>query len=285
MILSLIKRNLKLYFRDKISVFFSMLGVLIVLVLYLVFLANLFSSDIANIGYGLDPGEFIDNWIMAGVISVTTVTTTLGAYGVMINDNQTKIVNDFKVSPIKRSSLVLSYVLSSVLVGLIMSIFALCFAEAYILVYGGAIMRFSAIIKALGIILLSVLMSSSVIFFIIAFIKSSNAFAAISTVFGSIVGFLMGVYVPIGTLQGAASVIRAFPFAHTAVLMRQVMIQGTLPNGVNLDDLPDGVKQALGIEFAYGDFIMPASLHILLMLAVTILFFGLGVIAFSRKRK
>lgn len=285
MILSLIKRNIKLYFRDKTTVFFSMLGVLIVLVLYLVFLANIFSNDVTNIGHGLDPGEFINNWIMAGVISVTTVTTTLGAYGVMINDNEMKIVNDFKVSPIKRSSLVLSYVLSSVIVGLIMSVFALCFAEAYILVNGGTIMRLSAIIKALGIIHLSVLMSSSVIFFIIAFIKTSNAFAAISTVFGSIVGFLMGVYVPIGTLQGAASVIRAFPFAHTAVLMRQVMIQGILPIGVNLDDLPAGVKQALGIEFAYGDFVMPASIHILLMLAVTILSFGLGVIAFSRKRK
>ncbi len=285
MILSLIKRNLRLYFRDKASVFFSLLAVLIVLILYLAFLANIFKNDVTDIGYGIDPRAFIDNWIMAGGISVTTVTTTLGAFGIMINDNATGIVNDFKVSPIKRSSLVLSYVISSLIVGLIMSVFALVFAETYILVSGGVIMRFSAIIKTLGIILLSVLMSSSVIFFLIAFIKTNNAFVAISTVFGSIVGFLMGVYVPIGTLQGAASVIRAFPFAHTAVLMRQAMIQGTLPAGISLGDLPDGVKQALGIEFAYGNFIMPFYVHVLLMLGVTVLFFGLGVIAFSKKRK
>jgi multidrug/hemolysin transport system permease protein len=285
MIKSLVKRNLKLFFRDRASVFFSMLGVLIILVLYLGFLANLFKNDIANTGLGLDANEFINSWIMAGVISVTTLTTTLGSYGIMINDNAAKIVNDFKVSPIRRTSLVLSYVISSFIVGVIMSIFALAFAEAYILVSGGAIMSFSAIIKAVGIILLAVLMSSSVIFFIIAFIKSNNAFGAISTVFGSVVGFLMGVYVPIGNLTGVDGVIRAFPFAHTAVLMRQIMIADILPEGVTLDNLGPELKQFLGIEFAYNDLVMPVYGHILIMLGVTVIFIILGVIVFSRKRK
>jgi|AntAceMinimDraft_18_1070375.scaffolds.fasta_scaffold00879_13 multidrug/hemolysin transport system permease protein len=285
MILSLIKRNLKLYFRDKMTVFFSMLGVLIILVLYLGFLGNIFARDLADIGYGIDGDVFINNWIMAGVISVTTITTTLGSYGIIINDNATKIVNDFKVSPIKRSTLVLSYVVSSFIVGVIMSIFALFFAQLYILVSNGVIMSFNAIIKSLGIIILSVLMSSSVIFFIIAFVKSNNAFGAISTVFGSVVGFLMGVYVPIGTLQGAAGLIKTFPFAHTAVLMRQVMIGGSLPEGITLEDLGPEIKQALGIEFAYNDVVMPVYGHILIMLGVTVLFIILGVIAFSRKRK
>jgi len=167
---------------------------------------------------------------MACVICVTTKTTTLGSYDIIINDNATTIINDFMVSPIKKSTLVLLYVVNSFVIGVIMSIFVLCFAQLYILVSSGAIMCFNAIIKSLGIILLSVLMSSSVIFFIIAFVKSNNAFGANSTVFGSVFGFLMGVYVPIGTLHGVAGVIKAFPFAHSAVLMRQAMIGGSLPD-------------------------------------------------------
>ena len=38
MILNLVKRNLKLYFRDKVSVFFSLLGVFIIIGLYVIFL-------------------------------------------------------------------------------------------------------------------------------------------------------------------------------------------------------------------------------------------------------
>lgn len=285
MILSLIKRNLRLYFRDKATVFFSMLSVIIILVLYLVFLKDIIAPDATDMGGGLDAQLFINSWIMAGVISVTTITTTLGSYGTIINDNVTKIVQDFKVSPIKRSSLVLAYVISSFIVGVIMSVFALVFAEFYILVTGGTIMSFGAIIKSLGIILLSVLMSSSVIFFIIAFIKSNNAFGAISTVFGSIVGFLMGVYVPIGTLKGAAGVIKVFPFSHSAVLMRQVMIKGILPEGMTLDDLGPEVKQDLGIEFVYNGVVMPSYVHVLILIGVTVIFTVLGVIVFSKKRK
>ncbi len=40
-ILALTKRNCLCYFRDKASVFFSLLGVLIVILLYLIFLTDM----------------------------------------------------------------------------------------------------------------------------------------------------------------------------------------------------------------------------------------------------
>lgn len=284
MILSLVKRNLKLYFRDKASVFFSLLGVIIVLFLYLVFLGDLVSGGISDLP-GMEAATFVNSWIMGGVIAVTTVTTTLGAFETLVADRERGIINDFKVSPIKRSSLVLSYVISSLIVGVIMSLFAFTFAEGYILLSGGDLLSFNAIIKALGLIILSVLMSSAVIFFIISFIKSSNAFGAISTVFGSIVGFLMGVYVPLGNLGTVASLVKAFPFAHTAVLMRQVLIYDSLTESAREIPEIDGLLDFLGIQFKFGNHLVTVTEHILLMLGITIIFFLLGILSFSKKRK
>lgn len=283
MILSLIKRNLKLYFRDKMSVFFSMLGVFIIILLFVLFLGDLMLGYVPSSveGSGVNIRFLMDSWIMAGVITVATITTTLGAYGTIVNDYSTGVINDFKVSPIKRTSLVLSYIISSCVVGFIMSTFSLIFAEIYIISAGGELMSFVGFIKVFGIIILSVLMSSSIVFLIIAFVKSNNAFGAVSTVFGSIIGFLMGVYIPIGGLPtGIQGLIKFFPFAHSAVLLRQVMMS----EAMDLSLMPQSFLQFTGVNFVYNNTIFPVFGHILLILGVTIVFFGLGVIVTSRKR-
>ena len=285
MILGLIKRNLKLYFRDKATVFFSMMGVFIIIMLYLVFLGDMMVSyavSEVSESSGIDVRYLMDSWIMAGVITVATITTTLGSYGTLVMDNTTKVINDFKVAPIKRSSIVFAYVLSSVVVGVIMSVLSLAFAEFYIIISGGDLLSFGALVKIIGIIILSVVMSSSIVFLIIYFVKSNNAFGAVSTVFGSTIGFLMGVYIPIGNLpSGVQSIIKFLPFAHPAVLMRQVM----MTEAVDLSYMPDEFLDFTGVQFKYGNVILPAWGHILAILGTAIIFFILGVIVFSRKRK
>ncbi|XMB72744.1 ABC transporter permease [Mycoplasmatota bacterium WC30] len=285
MIISLIKRNLKVYFRDRLSVFFSMLGVFIIIMLFLLFLGDMMVNyAMAEISeeFGVNIRFLMDSWIMAGVVTVATITTTLGAYGVMVMDNSSNVIYDFKVSPIKRSTLVLSYILSAFLVGIIMSSVSLAFGEVYILVSGGKLLSFLGFIKTFGVIMLSVIMSASIIFFIISFVKSNNAFGAVSSVFGSIIGFLMGVYIPLGNLPiGLQSIIKFFPFAHPAVLMRQTM----MAEAVDLSYMPEEFMLFTAVNFKYNDIILPVYGHILIILGISILFFVLGVLVISRKRK
>ena len=77
------KRNLKVFFRDRASVFFSLLAVFIVLGLYAAFLRSTLTRGLEHI-----PGaEFLmDSWTMAGLLAVTSLTTTLGAAGVLVDD-------------------------------------------------------------------------------------------------------------------------------------------------------------------------------------------------------
>lgn len=47
--ISLIKRNLKLFFRDKTSVFFSLLAVFIIIGLYVLFLGNMMTKNLEDL--------------------------------------------------------------------------------------------------------------------------------------------------------------------------------------------------------------------------------------------
>ena len=56
------KRNLKVFFRDRPAVFFSLLSSVIMIGLYVLFLGDVYTSDLKNLQKA---GEMMDNWIMA----------------------------------------------------------------------------------------------------------------------------------------------------------------------------------------------------------------------------
>ncbi len=280
MILQLMKRNLKLYFRDKVSVFFSLLGVFIIIGVYVMFLGKMmvdYTEDLV----GTNSRYLMISWIMAGVISVTTITTCNGAFGIMVEDIALKRMRDFKVSPIKRWQLVLSYVLSAMVVGLIMSILTLLLSELYIYVDGGKILSFSALMKVLGLILISVFSSSAMIFMIMSFIKSQNAFGTASSIIGTLIGFLTGIYIPLGNLpSGVQTIIKFFPLSHSGVMLRQVMMNEAL----SLEYLPDEFKIFLGVNFEIGGEFISNFIHIAYLFVSGVIFYLIAIIIVSKKR-
>ena len=280
MIFSLVERHIKLYFRDKASVFFSMLSVLIIIGLYVLFLGELVKGSGSAAG---DAARFLtDSWIMAGVIATATVTTTLGALGQMVDDLARKINRDFETAPIKRWMIVLSYILSSITIGILMSLFTFALAEVYIVIYGGEVVSFLAFIKMLGIIVLSTITSSSFLFFFVSLVKTMNAFSVISTIVGTLIGFLMGIYVPIGILPTAIQyVIKVFPPSHAASLMRQIMINEV----IDLSYLSTDTLQELGIRFFFGDTFLSPLVSILLLIGTTVVFFGISVWVLSKRKR
>ena len=79
------KRNLMVFFRDKSAVFFSLLSALIIVALYALFL-----GDTMTQGYEAVPEvrALMDSWIVAGILAITSITTTMGAYGTMVDEFQ-----------------------------------------------------------------------------------------------------------------------------------------------------------------------------------------------------
>lgn len=283
MIWTLALRQLKLYFRDKVSVFFSLLSVMIIIGLYVLFLGDIVSS-----GQGQDYRTMMDQWIMSGVIGVSGFTTTLGAFGILVDDKTKKIDRDFIVAPIKPTVRVLAYLLSALIIGTLMSLVTLVFAQIYILVYGGPLLTLLELVMVFALIILNVLTSSSIVFLLIIFIKTATTFSTVSTIVGTIIGFVMGIYVPIGNLPGAVqTVIKFFPTSHAAVLFRTVMMERSLDQ-VFLN-APSGerasVEALLGVRYFINGQVMPLYAHILILAGTMIIFFSAAVLVLRYKKQ
>ena len=281
---NLAERNLRLFFRDKSTVFFSLLAVIIIIGLYVLFLGDTIAKDMTEIN---DARFLMDSWIMGGLLAVTSVTTTLGAFGTMVEDRAKGNAKDFYASPLKRYQIAGGYVISSFMVGIIMCVITFVLAEIYIVANGGELLPVLGIVKVFGLILLSVLSSSAMVFFLVSFFSSTNAFATASTVIGTLIGFLTGIYIPIGNLPDAVQlVVKIFPVTHAGVLFRQVFMSEPLETAFG--DLPANAgasfREELGIILKFGDQTFQAGGHILVLVGVTVIFFGLAVWNISRKK-
>ncbi len=279
------RRNLKVFFRDKSSVFFSMLAVLIVLGLYVLFLGdqlvNSFKDEVSG------ASRLMDSWIMAGILAITPVSTTLGSFGAIVNDKAKKIYKDFRSSPITSRSLAGGYILSSFCIGCITSLFALVVIEIYFGIKGYGLLSAVQLLQILGTILISVLVSSSMMYLVVSLFNSQNAFATASTIVGTLIGFITGIYLPIGsTDQSIQYVIEFFPISHAASLFRKILMCDPMKD--SFSGAPASAKTdfmlEMGIEFKAFDHTFTTLESIGYMLLATLIFYALGIFITSRKK-
>lgn len=279
------KRNIKLFFRDKSAVFFSLLSVFIIISLYALFLGDVWTNNLAEIS---NARALIDFWIMAGLIAVTSVTTTMGSFGILVDDKARKISKDFYSSPVKRSHLVAGYVISSFIIGVLMSIVAFILAQIYLLIGGGEMLSTIAIIKSFGLILLSTFTNTAIVLFIVSFFKSQNAFVTASTVIGTLIGFLTGIYLPIGNLSGLIQgIVKLFPVSHAVLLFRQVIMEEQL--SIAFGNAPEqyltDFNEMMGVTFRFGDYTLTPLVSIIILIITGLLFYSLSIWNLSRKNK
>ncbi len=278
-------RNLKIFFRDRAAVFFSLLSALIIIGLYVLFLGDMLTSGMKAI-----PGSrfLVDSWIMAGLLSVTSITTTMGAFGIMVEDKHKKTVKDFTASPVRRSTLAGGYVISSFIIGVVMTVITFALAEGYIVIYGGQLLDTARLVKLLGVMLLSVISSTAFVFFLVTFFKSNNAFATASMLLGTLIGFLTGVYIPVGELPEAVQyVIKFFPVSHASLLFRQVMMEAPLQTafaGAPVQIVKD-FRESMGVSYSFGGVEASTALSLWVLAGTAVLFFLLATWNLSRKSK
>lgn len=279
------KRNLLLFFRDKSAVFFSLLAVFIIIGLYALFLGDVWASEfteIENIRF------LMDSWIMAGLLAVTSVTTTMGAFGTLVSDREKKIIKDFNSSPVSRSSIAGGYVVSAFLIGCIMSVVALVLVEFYIVASGGKLLPAMTFVKVLALILICTLANTAIVFLVVSFFKSNNAFATASTVIGTLIGFVTGIYVPIGSLPDTVQfVIKVFPISHAVSIFRQVIMDVPLSEafaGAPTETVIEFEKM-MGVTYYFGDYKVTAWISILILIVTTVICFGLALWNMTRKKK
>lgn len=279
----MVKRNLKIYFQDKAAVFFSMLSVIIIFALYIFFIGDSISSGLKFLPH---PNRLMRAWMLAGMLASASITTSLGAYGVMISDRENKTIKDFYSSPVSRRQIAGGYIITGFIISIIMSIFTLIFGEIYMGMIGGAVLDMDILLKLFGVIVLSAFASSAIASFIISFLKTNSAYSAASMIVGTLIGFLVGAYIPIGNLpENVQWLVKYFPCAHSAVLYRQLLMESSIKE--NFANQPAAVlketKEILGVVFVYNGHTASAWMSVVALLITGVVFYLLAVLVLIRK--
>jgi len=224
---SLVKRHLLVFLRDKWSVFFSLLSVIIVILLYTLFLIQMHESGLPEPMQGTTEAKHLTyTWLFSGVLMVSTVTVPLGFLGIMIRDRSERISNDFYVTPLKRLSITLSYLIAAFVITFTLGVFNLVVGQVIVYLNASAWLSPLALVKILGLTGLSSALFTSMLYTIVTFLKTQNAHGTMSSIVGTLVGFLAGLYVPIGAFGNAFQTFLSFtPFMQVSALFRTVYME------------------------------------------------------------
>jgi multidrug/hemolysin transport system permease protein len=287
-VLAIVRRNLQIFFRDRLNVFFSLLGAVILFGLYTLFLGNLQIADLADSLPGATTGEvqaFVDSWMFAGIVLITTVTTGLGGLAVLVDDDQSGRFRDFLVAPLRRGQLVLGYLLSAAAVAVILSVVVLILSVVYLGVLRGTWFSPAAIVRSLMIVVLSCVAFTAFSALIVSFVRTNGAFSGLATIVGTVLGFIAAAYIPIGAFpETVASVVAALPFAQAGMLLRREFSEGTL--ATITADAPGAevpLRAFYGLDLTIGDWAVPAWFVIGVLVAITLVCTILSAVRIRRR--
>lgn len=294
----LLKRNMLLYLRDYVSVFFSILSMLIVLALMVIFLGDMNSDNIvdilAQLGGARDTAAdrknaayLVQMWTLAGILEVNAVSIPMTIMGIMVSDAQTNKLASFYLTPVKRIHITLGYILSSWIIGTGMCILTLAVGELYMALCGHPLLDIAACLSLLWMILLNTLVYAAVAYLLAVCVRSESAWSSILTIAGTLVGFVGAIYLPMSMLpDGVCKVLKCLPVLHGAAMMRTVCTEDAIAR--TFDGLPeiagDMFREQMSVSVFWGEHEISLQYQVLFLAICATIAIGLAA-AISKRRR
>lgn len=291
-------RNLKNYFKDKGAVFFSLLSMIIVICLMTFFLGDMNIESIKNLLLQFPGRDAVADeknaellvfvWTCAGIISINAVTVTMAVYSVMIKDRASGRINAIYTSPMSRTAIAGGYIASSFIASVCVCVLTL-FAIELIGVQKGMTF-FPAVIhiRLFGMIAMNSFTYAAFMYLMVLLAKTEGAWSGMGTVIGTLVGFLGGIYIPVGALsETVGSIIKCTPVIYGTAMFRTVMTEDILTK--TFQGLPDEViaeycdVMGISLKFFGKEIGTPEEWLILLLCGIIFLITGVAFLKYSRK--
>ena len=230
-----VKRNTKLFFKDKGLFFTSLITPLILLVLYATFLSGVYESTFEQIfsAMGSNVSDkalsgLVGGQLMSSLLAVSCVTVSFCSNMLMVQDKVSGAYKDLMITPLKRSKLALSYYLSTTISSLIICYIALVACLIYV-AFVGWFLSFSDIILLIIDVLIMVTFGTAISSVINYFLSSQGQISAVGSIVSSCYGFICGAYMPLSTFsEGLRNVIMFLPGTYGTALFRNHAIDGAL---------------------------------------------------------
>lgn len=294
---ALIRRNAKLYFKDKGMFFTSLITPLILLVLYSTFLSNVYEESFrsaleaagATVADSLI-GGCVGGELVSSLLAVTCVTVAFCSNLLMVQDKITGARRDLTIAPVKPGTLALSYYLATLL-----STLLICFVAAGIclgyLAYVGWYLTAGDVAALLLDVVLLVLFGTALSSCVNFPLSTNGQASAVGTIVSAGYGFICGAYMPISQFsEGLRKVISFLPGTYGTSLLRNHALRGVFEE-MGAQGFPREVVEAIKDSvdcnlYFFGDKVELSAMYLVLIAGVVIfvgLYVGMNLLS-GRKR-
>lgn len=294
--LSLTKRNIKLFFKDKGMLFVSMITPVILLVLYATFLANVYRDTFVSAlpeGFTLD-GKIIDGTVAGQLISsllaVIPVTVAFNSNMRMVSDKMNGVSKDILVSPVNKSILALSYFFGTLITTLIVCYCAVAVGFIYVAAVGWY-MSFADVVLVLADVLLLCLFGTALSSIVNVFLSTQGQMSAVGTIVSAGYGFICGAYMPISQFgKGLQNALAFLPGTYGTSLVRNHCLNGVFRE-MSAQNIPEqavqGMRDGVDCNLYFFDSNVKIWVMYLVVVLSIVLLVGIYVLlsALRKKRK
>lgn len=259
---TLIKRNMKLYFKDKGMFFTSLITPIILLVLYATFLSNVyrdsFQSALDAAGATVPDsliGGCVGGQLISSLLAVCCVTVAFCSNFLMVQDKVTGARQDLTIAPVRESTLAMGYYLAT-----LASTLLVCFVAAGIcllyLSFAGWYLTAGHVAKLLLDVVLLVLFGTALSSIINYFLSSQGQVTAVGTIVSAGYGFLCGAYMPISQFsEGLQKVLSFLPGTYGTSLLRNHALSGVFAE-MRVQGIPaqviDAIRDSVDCNIYFG---------------------------------
>lgn len=248
---ALIRRNTKLYFKDKGMFFSSLITPVILLVLYATFLKKVFDDSFrtALTEAGATVADSVINGVVGGqlvssLLAVSCVTVAFCSNLLMIKDKTSGTRHDLTITPVRPATMALGYYLASLLSTLIISFTAAAVCLGYLGIVGWYMTAGDVALLLLDVFLLTMFgtaLSSCINFWL----STDGQASAVGTIVSAGYGFICGAYMPISNFgPGLQKALSFLPGTYGTSLLRNHAMSGSFAQMEKLG-FPSQVVEAI----------------------------------------
>ncbi|MBQ2922604.1 MAG: ABC transporter permease [Tyzzerella sp.] len=291
---SLIKRNTKLFFKDKGLFFTSLITPLILLVLYATFLGNVYHDSFAmSFPEGMEvPEKLLDaavgGQLVSSLLAVCCVTVAFCSNMLMVQDKVNGARKDLTITPVKGTTMALGYYIATLISTLLICLIATGAGFLYLGKVGWYLSGKDVALILFDVFLLvmfGVALSSVINFFL----SSQGQISAVGSIVSSMYGFICGAYMPISQFsEGLQKALSFLPGTYATSLLRNHALRGVFAE-MKADGYPkeiiNGLKDVIDCNVYFFDNQVELSTMYLILGGSVVVLIGIYVVMNMMKRK
>lgn len=293
--LNMTKRNVKLFFKDKAMFFTSLITPMILLVLYMTFLAKIYRDGFAD----AVPKEFVldaklvngmvGGEIVSSILAVCCVTVAFCSNLLMVNDKVSGARKDLLISPTKKSTFALSYYVATLFSTLIISVIATLACFVYVACQGWYLSFVDVLLVFLDVFLLT-MFGTALSSCVNVFLSTNGQASAVGTIVSAGYGFICGAYMPISSFgTGLQTALGFLPGTYGTSLIRNHALAGVFREMAKQNypaDVIEKIKDSVDCNLYFFENKVSISTMYGILIGSIVLFIGLYIlINYLKNRK